>query len=116
MRIKIGRDFTVFYSIFDIRLDPIFNAVGNAWPAVHERDTGAGPVELECRNRRRVLGAHDDNVVIVIGMRLLVVMDDLGESLTGDVQEVGYVVVAAGDDDLARGCNEYNVVIREELR
>ena len=48
------------------------------------------------------LAPTTSDVVIVVRMRLLVIVDDLVQIFAGDVQQVGHVVVAGGEHDLAR--------------
>ncbi len=71
-------------------------------PAMQQRDARAGPVQFERGDGGGVLRAHHQHVVIVVRMRLLVIVNDLVELFAGDVQHVRNVVVAGGENDLAR--------------
>jgi hypothetical protein len=70
---------------------------------MHERHPRSVTPQLERRNRRRVLAADDDDIQAGIGMRIVVIVHDFGQVFAGDAEVVGQVVVAGGDDQLARG-------------
>ena len=61
---------------------------------VHECHVYAGAKELECRLRRRVLSAHDDDALLIEGMGVVVVVIDVRQVLAGNAQAVRQVVVA----------------------
>ncbi len=69
-------------------------------PAVCQRDAGAGPEQLQRRNRRRVLGPHHQHVVPVVGVRLPVIVDHLVQLFSRHFQHVGAVIVAGGENHL----------------
>ena len=102
VRIEVGLDLAALDAVFDVGLDPILDAVGNLGPAMQQRDARAGPEQFERGDGGGILRADDQHIVIVIRMRLLVIVDDLVELFAGDIQHVGNVVVAGGENDLAR--------------
>ncbi len=84
---------------------------------MEQRDARAGPEQFERRDGGGVLRAHHQHVVIVVRMRLLVIVDDLVQLFAGDIEHVRNVVIAGGENDLARavlglaGCDEKVAVL-----
>ncbi len=70
--------------------------------AMDESDARAVTPELERGDGGGVFAADDDDIQTEVGMRLVVVVVDLAEVFAGDAHEVGQIVVAGGDDELAR--------------
>src|SRR3954454_20881849 len=58
------------------------------------------PKQFESSNGSGILGTNDQDVLVVIGMSLAIVMNNLVEILTGDTQLVRNVVVAARENNL----------------
>ena len=102
VRVEVRLDFAALDAVLDVGLDPILHAIGNPRAAMHQRDARAGPEQFERRDGGGILRAHHQHVVIVVRMRLLVIVDDLVQILARHVQHVGNVVVAGGENDLAR--------------
>ena len=78
-----------------------FDVAVHLGAAMHQGDAGAVPPEIERGDGGGVLAADDQDVEAVVGMRLVVVVLDLAEVFAGDVEVVGQIVVAGGDDELA---------------
>ncbi len=69
--------------------------------AMDEGDARAVTPEVERGDGGGVLAADDEDVEAEVGVGLVVVVLDLGEVFAGDVEVVGQVVVAGGDDEFA---------------
>ena len=69
---------------------------------MHHGDARAGPEQLQRANASGVFRAYDQHVVVVVGMRLAIVVNDFVEILARNIQPVGNIVVAAGENDLLR--------------
>ena len=101
VRIEVRLHLAALDPVLDVRLDPILHAIRDPRAAMKHRDARAGPKQFQRRDGRRILRAHDQHVVIVVRMRLLVIVDHFVQLFAGDVQHVGNVVVAGGENDLA---------------
>ena len=101
--VEISRDLAVLDAVLDVGEDPVLDVGLHGGAAIDEGDARAVTPELEGGDGGGVLAADDDDVEAVVGMRVVVVVLDLGEVFAGDVHHVGQVVVAGGDDDFARG-------------
>ena len=69
--------------------------------AMDEGDAGAVSPEVECGDGGGVFAADDEDVLREVGVGLVVVVLDLGEVFAGNVEVVGQVVVAGGDDEFS---------------
>jgi len=68
----------------------------NARAAVHQRDARACPVQFQRGDGGRVLRTDDDDVLIVVRMRLFVVVDHLLQLFARHVKHVRHVVISGG--------------------
>src|SRR6185503_17922014 len=98
---KVSLDFAVLDSVFYIRTNPILHFFGYLSAAVDECNSRASPVKFQGCNGGGVLRPDYNNVLIVIGMSLFVVMQYLRQVFTWYVQQVGYIVIARREDDLS---------------
>ena len=98
---EISLHFTAFDAVFDIRFDPILDVPVDAFLANHHGDARAGPEELERRDGRRIFGAHDQDIVVVVRVSFVIVMNDFVEVLTRHVEFVRNIVIAACENDFA---------------
>ena len=94
-------DFAVRDAVFDVGLDPVFDVLVDGGPAVDQGDAGAMAPEIEGGYGGGVFAADNDYVCVEVGVGRVVVVVDFGEVFAGDVEVVGQVVVAGGDDELA---------------
>lgn len=100
-RLEQAADRAVLDAVLDVGTNPVLDRVGEGGAAVHEADAGAGPAQLERRDRRGVLAAHHHDVLPVVGVGLVVVVEDVGQRFAGNAEAVGVVVVARADRDVA---------------
>ena len=101
--VEVGADFVGGDAIFDVGLDPVFEAFAERGAAMDERDAGAGAEEFEGGLGGRILCADDDDVLLPVGMRIGEIVRDVREIFAGNVHEIGAIVIASGEDDFA-GC------------
>ena len=92
----------VLDAVLDVGLDPILDVGGDGCAAMHQGDARAVTPQLQGGDGRGVSGPDHHHIRVVVGMRLAVVVRHLGQIFAGDIEMVGQIVVAGGDDQLAR--------------
>src|SRR5260370_11779202 len=102
---EVRFDFAGFDAILDVGFDPILHGLRNLAAAMYQRDPGLVPVQLQRRDGRGVLGSDYDYVLIVIGVRFLVVVQDLVEVFARHTEHVRNVIIAGGEHNLPRSIN-----------
>src|ERR1700677_2078231 len=100
--VEMRGDLSGFDAVLDIGAHPVFNVVVNLRSAMDESDPRSVPPQIESRFRRRILTADDQHVGVEIGMRLAIIMEDFLQTFSGDLQLVGEIVIAGGENDFAR--------------
>ena len=103
---EVCGDLVVLDAVVDVGQDPVFDVAVHLRAAMHEGNARAVPPQFERGDGGGVFAADDQDVQAVVRMRLVVVVLDLGEVFAGNVQVVGQIVVAGGDDQLARAMLE----------
>ncbi len=78
---------------------------------MHQRDAGTAAIEVKSRFGGRIFAADDDDVLTPVWMRLGVVVRDVRQILAGHAEPIGQVVIAGGDNQLAR-----SVVVQRAVR
>ena len=100
--VEVRGDFMVLDAIFDVGLDPVLDVGRDGRAAMHQGDARSVTPELQGGDGRGILGANHNNIRVVVGMRLAIVVRDLGQILAGHTHAVGQIVVAGGNHQLAR--------------
>lgn len=100
--VEIGFHFTGLDPVLDVGLDPVFDVVMNAGTTMDHGYACPSPKELKSSNGSGILSANDQNIVIVIGVSLAIVMNYFFELLTRDVELVRDVVIARRENNLFR--------------
>jgi hypothetical protein len=88
-RVEVSRNLFILDAIVDVRQDPVFDVAVHLSPAMHEGDAGAVAPEFECGDGGGVLATDDQDVEIVVRVRLIVVVLDLDQVFAGDAEVVG---------------------------
>ena len=101
-RVEVRGDLAPFDAVLDVGLDPVLDVAMQLRAAMDERDARSVTLEIQRRNRRGVLAADNDDIAVEVRMRLVVVVRDLRQVLAGNVEVIRQIVVAGGDDQLAR--------------
>ncbi len=101
-----GRDLAILDAVVDVGQDPVFDVAVHLRAAMDEGDARAVAPEVERRDGCGVLAADDQDIEAEVGVRIVVVVEDLAEVFAGDVEVVRQVVVAGGDDELAGAMRE----------
>ena len=91
--VEVPCNLLVFDPIFDIRQDPIFHVTVHLRAAMHQRNPGAMPPQIERRNGRRIFSADHQHIGVKERMRLAVVVEHFGHVLARNLHHVGHVVV-----------------------
>ena len=69
--------------------------------AMHQGHARPVPPQIQGGDGRRILAANHHHIHVEIGMRLAVVVENFGKIFAGNIQLVGQIVVAGGNDQLA---------------
>ena len=101
-RLKIGFDFAVLDAVFDVGLDPVLYVLLYSVAAINERDPRTVTPQFECRNGRGILASDHSYVRVVIRMGIVIVMVHLAQGFARNTHPVGQIVVANGENKLAR--------------
>jgi hypothetical protein len=96
--LPVGRDLVPLQAVRDVRHHPGLHAAVDRVEEVDERDARAVPVHLEGGLDRGVARAHDQDVLVVVGIGLVVVVAHLVELLAGHLEHVRAVESARGHD------------------
>src|SRR6266481_7533254 len=83
-RVEVGSALAVLYPVLYIRQYPIFHVRVHLRTTMDERDPGAVPPQVQCGNRRRVLAADHQNVIVEVGMWFAIVMKDFEQVFAGN--------------------------------
>ena len=90
-------------AVFDVRANPILDGGAEFGAAMNQGYVGAGAIQIERGFGGRILAADDDDVLAPVGVRLGVVVRNVGQILAGNAEAIGQIVVAGGDDQAAGG-------------
>lgn len=100
-------DLPVLDAVLDVGLDPVFDVGMECGTAVDEGDARAVTPEIKSCDCGGILAADDEDVLVEVGMRFVIVMLDLGKIFAGNAEVVWQVIVAGGDDELAGAMDEF---------
>src|SRR5437899_7180171 len=98
--VEVGNDLAVLDSVFDVGPDPVLHVAVHLAFVVNQGHTGAVTPQFQRRNRGRVLAPDHQHLALVVRVRLVVVVIDLGQVLARNVHHVGQIVIAGGHDHL----------------
>ena len=85
-------------AVFDVRANPILDGGTEFGAAMDQGHVGAGAIQIERGFGGRIFASDDDDVLAPVGVRLGVVVRNVRKIFAGDVEAIGQVVVAGGDD------------------
>src|SRR5262249_6672223 len=97
-----GGDFVVLDAVLEVRAQPIFHAGRDVLATIDERDPCSVTPEIQGGFGSRVLATNDNHVTVVVGIRFLVVMQNLGQIFARNLKLVRQIVVAGGDNHFSR--------------
>jgi hypothetical protein len=95
-------DFASADAIFDVWADPVFQRAAEFGAAMNEGDTRAAAKKIEGGFGGGIFCADDDDVFVPVRMRVGEIVGDVREIFAGDVEKIGEIVIAGGEDDFAR--------------
>jgi hypothetical protein len=99
--VEKGPNFAVLDAVLDVGFDPVLDVPVDLGFAVNQGYARAMPPKLERRDGRGVLAADDDDIRAEVGMRIVVVVMDLSQVFTRDVEVIGKVVVSGSNGQFA---------------
>src|SRR5215470_11928240 len=103
---KIGSDLSILDAVFNVRKNPVLYMPVHGRFTMHKRNARSVPPEIKRGNRSRVLPSDHQNIKIVVGMRIVVVMMYLRQLFTGNTEIVRQIIIARCHHQLARMMRE----------
>ena len=76
--VEVRLDLSILDTVFNVGLDPVLHVVVKLRVAMHQRNAGAVTPKIQCGDRGGVLAANDHHIRVVIRMRIVIIVRDLG--------------------------------------
>ena len=92
-------DFAGADAVFDVGLDPVFEALAHFGAAMNQGDASAAAEKIERRFGGGIFPADDDDVLVPVRVRVGEIMRNVWKIFAGNAERIRQIVIAGGDDD-----------------
>src|SRR5579862_3440595 len=86
---EVGSNLAILDAVFNVRQNPVLDVIVQLGSTMHQGHARPVPPEVERRDGSRVFAANDNDIHVEKGMRLAVVVENLGKVFAGDIQRIG---------------------------